>query len=254
VSETWKYLYAIGPSNDAGSVDLSAMGSSGLDASDIEVVVHRDLAAYVSGVPAKKIRPVRKNLAAHHCVLRTLATRTTALPMSFGMIAEDDDEVLALLESRHDDLVDRVHRLAGRVELTLRLKWDVPNVFAMFLESHAKLREARDLAVAQGEFGREAKIQLGELFADLLDRARQDDRAQIDAQIIPFCEEAIWNDPRDETESVSVSALVREDSVDEFEAAVNRVAEQFDDRYVFDFGGPHPPHSFVSVQLSLDGS
>ena len=51
-----------------------------------------------------------------------------------------------------------------------------------------------------------------------------------------------------------LAALVRRDAIDAFESAVHRAAESFDDRYVFDLGGPHPPHSFVSVQLSLDAA
>jgi len=254
MSDCWKYLYAIGPSIEAKSIDLSPLSGAGLNASDVDVVTHGTLAAYVSDVPAKRVRPVRKNLAAHHGVLRELVSKTTALPMSFGMIAEDTDEVTALLESKHDELAERVERLAGRVEMTLRIRWDVENVFAMFVERHPELAEARDRVANAGPMERDARIAAGELFASVLERAREDDRAAIDAQILGACEEIRWNDARDETESVSLAALVRRDATDAFEAAVHRAAEHFDDRYVFDLGGPHPPHSFVSVQLSLDAA
>ena len=258
MSEYWKYLYAIGSSAEAETFDLGALSGAGLASSDVEVVTRGSLAAYVSDVPAKKVRPVRKNLAAHHAVLRELALKTTALPMSFGMIAEDVDEVAGLLDSRQDDLAERVERLAGRVEMTLRVRFDVENVFAMFIDQHDDLRAARDRVVAAGSgdspAGREAHMAAGELFAAILERTREDDRAMLDEEIVQACEEVRWNDPRDETESVSLAALVKRDAVAAFEEAVHRAAEQFDDRYVFDLGGPHPPHTFVSVQLSLDAA
>ncbi len=46
------------------------------------------VSAVVSDVPNRKIRPERRNLAAHHAVLRTLMADTTPLPMAFGIIAE----------------------------------------------------------------------------------------------------------------------------------------------------------------------
>ncbi|MEM7754698.1 MAG: GvpL/GvpF family gas vesicle protein [Planctomycetota bacterium] len=254
MNATWKYLYAIGPADEASGLDLVDFVEAGLNGTSVDVVTSGQLAAYVSDVPAKKVRPVRKHLAAHHAVLRNLALQTTALPMSFGMIAEDESEVVDLLESRHDDLAERVVRLAGRIEMTLRVRWDVENVFQMFVETSEDLRAARDAIVAAGPADRDEKIAAGELFAKLLEQARDTDKASLADDLLGGCEEVRWNDPRDETESVSLAALVHRDAIDDFEAAVHRAAEAFDDRYVFDLGGPHPPHSFVSVQLSLDAA
>ncbi len=248
MSEGRQYLYAIGPADEAPE-----LAEAGLDGAPVRVVTRGRLAAYVSSVESKKVRPVRKHLAAHHGVLRTLAERTTALPMSFGMIAESEDEVSQLLEAKHDELSERVTRLHGRVEMTVRLKWDVENVFRMFVEHDEDLRAARDRLVASGN-DREEQIAVGELFSAILEREREGDWETLQAALVPVCDEIKRNDPRDESEVVSLAALVHREGIEAFEAAVHAAAESFDDRYLIDLGGPHPPHSFVSVHLSLDAA
>lgn len=248
MSDERQYLYAIGPADEAPE-----LAGAGLDGAPVRVVTRGRLAAYVSSIEGRKVRPVRKHLAAHHSVLRTLAARTTALPMSFGMIAESEDEVSQLLEAKHDELSDRVTRLHGRVEMTVRLKWDVENVFGMFVGLDPDLRAARDRLVASGN-DREEQIAVGELFSAILEGAREGDWEALHAALEPVCEEIKRNDPRDESEVVSLAALVRREEIGAFEGAVHAAAEAFDDRYLIDLGGPHPPHSFVNVHLSLDAA
>lgn len=248
MSDERQYLYAIGPADEAPE-----LAEAGLDGAPVRVVTRGRLAAYVSSIEGKKVRPVRKHLAAHHSVLRTLAARTTALPMSFGMIAESEDEVSQLLEAKHDELSERVTRLHGRVEMTVRLKWDVENVFSMFVELDPDLRVARDRLVASGN-DREEQIAVGELFSAILEGAREGDWETLHAALEQVCEEIKRNDPRDESEVVSLATLVRREEIGAFEDAVHAAAEAFDDRYLIDLGGPHPPHSFVSVHLSLDAA
>ena len=60
MSECWKYLYAIGPADEASALDMASFEDSGLNGSAVEVVTRGKLAADVSDVPAKRVRPVRK--------------------------------------------------------------------------------------------------------------------------------------------------------------------------------------------------
>ena len=131
------------------------------------------MAAVVSGLPSPKIRPQRANLAAHHAVLKCLMADTTPLPMAFGTIAASPDAIRRILIRNQHAFQEQLQRVGGKLEMGLRVAWDVPNIFEYFVNTHAELRLARDRLVgARHEFTQEEKIELGRMF----DRLLHDDR------------------------------------------------------------------------------
>src|SRR5208337_2962098 len=102
------------------------------------------LAAVVSRLESDKIRPQRANLAAHHRILRDMAEARPVAPVVFGTIARDEQGVRRLLQANHDALLDLLARLRGKVEMSLKAYWDLPNVFEYFVATHQELESMRD--------------------------------------------------------------------------------------------------------------
>ena len=97
------------------------------------------IAAVVSDLPDKKVRPERRRLAAHHEVLRRLMADHTVLPMAFGLIADGPESVHRILRLNRDVFDEQLERLRGKVEMGLRVNWDVPNIFEYIVASHPEL-------------------------------------------------------------------------------------------------------------------
>jgi len=134
-----RYLYAI----IEASMERT-FGPIGMDGSDVYLIVEGKTAAVVSNVPNKKIRPQRKNIAAHHAVLNKIMEEMTPLPMAFGIIADGERAIRKILADNRDIFQEQFTTVAGKVEMGMRISYDVPNIFEHFISTDPELRAARD--------------------------------------------------------------------------------------------------------------
>jgi hypothetical protein len=134
-----RYLYAI----VAGS-ETRNYGPIGMGDSTVYTISEGGVAAVVSDVPDQKMRPERRHLAAHQSVLKKVMEDGTPLPMSFGIVADDPQAVRRILSDNQQNFLEQLDRMAGKVEMGLRVTWDVPNIFDYFVQTHSDLRAARD--------------------------------------------------------------------------------------------------------------
>jgi len=102
------------------------------------------VAAVVSNLSSDKIRPERSRLSAHQQVLKKIMTETTPLPMAFGILAENPQAVRKMLSRNQHAFLVQLNRVVGKVEMGLRVTWDVPNIFEYFVNTHPELRLVRD--------------------------------------------------------------------------------------------------------------
>jgi hypothetical protein len=112
------YLYAI----VAGAHPLEA-ALVGLADADVTLLPHRDLAAVVSPVPSGGARPEPAALLGHERVVEALMVQRSTLPVRFGTVL-DADSLLATLAERYTIFAADLERLAGQVEIGLRVLWD----------------------------------------------------------------------------------------------------------------------------------
>jgi hypothetical protein len=170
--------------------------------------------------------------------------------MSFGVIADGPEDIRRILALSEEVLVEQLQRVHGRVEMGLRVRWDVPNLFEYLVGQHEELRTARDRVFRGGrEPSATERMDLGRLVENLLneDRATQAERV---AQVLRArCVEIKEGKLREERELMSLACLIERGSEDAFAQGVVEAASHFDGNYCFDYNGPWPPHSFVDVNL-----
>ena len=247
LAKSGRYIYAVVPGPGAQVYTFK-----GLEGKPVYTITKGKVAAVVSDVPDEKIRPERRYLAAQQAVLKGLMQETLAvLPMSFGIIAEGPKAVQEILTRNHDTLATQLQRVTGKVEMGLRVAWDVPNIFEYFVNTHAKLRAARDQFLGKNRVPtQEDKIEVGRLFDRVLQEDREEHTDSVEAILSPCCLEIKRNAPRNEREVMSLACLVAREAVDNgFEAAIFEAARGFDNNFAFDFNGPWAPHHFVDVDL-----
>ncbi len=241
------YLYAI----IAGAQD-SVYGGFGIGGHDVYSVSTGIIAAVISDIPNGSVRPERAHLAAHHEVLKRLMAETTPLPMSFGIVAESPAAVRRMLLRNQKALSGQLEHLAGKVEMGLRVTWDVPNIFEYFVNTHPELRVARDrLLGVNCAPTQEHKIEVGSMF----DRLLTEDRETYAAHAMGMLEGREFEiralKCRSEREVMNLACLIRREAMPRFEAAVFEVAKQYDNNFALDYNGPWAPHNFVDVKLDL---
>lgn len=242
-----RYLYAI----VAGSQDRS-YGPLGIDGGTVYAISDGRVAAVVSDVPNAKIRPERRHLAAHQEVLRRLMEKSTPLPMTFGVIGDGLKEIRKILSQNQEAFLEQLQRVAGKVEMALRVTWDVPNIFEYFVITHPELRATRDRFLGiHREPTQEEKIEVGRIFERILNEDREIYTERVEEILSPRCFEIRRNPQRNEREVMNLACLVGREAQAEFEAAVFETARLFDNNFAFDYSGPWAPHNFVEIELKL---
>ncbi len=247
-----QYLYAV-----ASEGALASLNGIGLDQSPLYPVRQNGLVAIVSDIADRRLRPERKHLNAHQNVLMQLLESGTPLPMGFGMVSEGEAATRKLLDSYSEDFREQLERVEGCVEMGLRIRWDVPNIFDFLLSRNTELTEMRDVIRAVEEKQgpqHHSRIELGRRFEGLL----EDEREQVDEQVCGVLERVVKEFHRGKTRAendiLNLACLVDRRRQDEFVARVIEAATAFDANYAFDYNGPWAPHNFVSLDLSFEES
>jgi len=227
-------------------------GDFGIDGSEVYSIPWGQVAAVVSNVRVERVRPERAHLAAHQEVLKKLMAETTPLPMSFGILADSPQAVRNLLSRNQHVLLEQLRHVAGKVEMGVRVTWDVPNIFEYFVNTHPELRQARDQFLGgPGEPTQEDKIEVGRMFDRLLNEDRETCTGKVEAILAPHCAEIEPGKCRTEREVMNLACLVERPAMPQFEGRVFEAAQQFDNNFTFDFNGPWAPHNFAEIDLKL---
>ncbi|MBI2565817.1 MAG: GvpL/GvpF family gas vesicle protein [Candidatus Schekmanbacteria bacterium] len=247
------YLYAItAPEATCDLRGLTPVASADGQAGDELRVVRAGAIAFItSAFHGREVRPQRANIAAHHAVLQALMQSSVAfLPVAFGVVAPSLSNLQALLAANEATIAEELDRLAGKVELTLKVSWDVPNIYEFFVFRNPELAELRDrLQNKWGPSSRDERIALGRTFESLLHDARERHRANVEAILENVALEIHEGPVKREEQVMNLTCLVERARATEFEQAVFAAAALFDDNYAFDYSGPFPPFHFVRVAL-----
>ncbi|MBI5956606.1 MAG: GvpL/GvpF family gas vesicle protein [Chloroflexi bacterium] len=95
------------------------------DHSPLFGVSYQDIAAVVSTLTSAKVQPTEANLWLHETVVEALMVDRAVLPVRFGTVLANEAAVQAVLTAHHADFVANLKRVRGRVELGLRVLWEI---------------------------------------------------------------------------------------------------------------------------------
>ncbi|MBI5525148.1 MAG: GvpL/GvpF family gas vesicle protein [Deltaproteobacteria bacterium] len=247
---TGRYIYGLIRSTedkDFGYIGLEHEGKPGR----VYTVRIDSIAAVVSEYASRdKMLPLRKNLDPHHRVLREVMKVATMVPMTFGHLAKGDDEIARILRRNRDSINGEFDRVDGKVEMTLKVKWDVDNIFDYFVGLDPELAAFRDELFGRSHAPAPAeKIELGKMFEQRLNQERQEQTERVVEAFRPRCCEIKENPPKNETTVMDLAFLIKRDAIKAFEEGVYQVAGTFPTQYIFDFSGPWAPFNFVKIDL-----
>jgi hypothetical protein len=191
----------------------------------------------------------RQAMTIHARVLEEAHALGTVLPMRFGMVMDDEEEVRRrLLEPHHEALAAQLTEFQAKAELKLRATYEEEPMLREIVKDDQDVARLRDSLQGMPEdatyYGR---IQLGELVAQAVQRKREVDAARILDTLAPLALAVDVADPPHERIVLSASFLIERDGMEAFDAAVDRIGEAQAGRMRLKYTGPLPPHSFVQL-------
>jgi hypothetical protein len=234
------YVYAI--TGASHPLRLNGLQGVGDPPAELRVVRGDSVCAVVSEAP-DDLRISRRDMAAHAAVQSRLFEDGTALPLHFGLVAQDEEAVRAVLAEREQDFARRIGELTDRVEFNVKAAWDEDAAIHDILEQSEQLRSLNE-ATRTDETRYEDRLTLGELLAQEIQRRQESLTAEIVNELEPAAHAERISRPSDQY-AVNASFLVDQDRADEFVDAAGRLAERLGEQAGIRVMGPLPPYSFA---------
>jgi len=239
---TATYVYGLVGADTALPEDLKGLGPSG----KVSTIVHGDVAAIVSDVPANRPLGTRDDLLAHEAVVNTVAENASVLPMRFPAVVEEDGIVEELLAPHHDRFVAALGELEGTVQYTLKGRYEQDVVLREVLEERPEIGELQaEIRDLPEDATYHQRLRLGELVVGELEERRDAEAEQLVQQLEPYSVGVVVHNPGQPDDVVNTAFLVERERVDEFEDAVEQQGEQLHGRVRLRLLGPLAPYDFV---------
>lgn len=238
------YVYGIVSGDAEVPEAVRGLGPSG----EVWRVGYRELAAVVSDVPTDRPLGTRGDLLAHDSVVDAFAAVTSILPMRFPAVVDErgvNDELLAV---HYDQFVAALAGLAGRVQFSLKGRYDEEVVLREAVEGDGEIEalraEVRELPEDASYYQR---VRLGELVVGALEARRAVDSAQILQRLEDVVVAAAPHEPAQPEDVVDVAVLVDRGEQETFESVVEDIGKDYIGRIRLRLLGPLAPYDFVAV-------
>jgi len=241
-----KYIYGIIQEPEPRRFSFLGVGDA-----EVYTINYRELAAVVSDTALEEIDPTRKDVRAHTVVQDELLKNCILLPMGFGMIAGSKDDVLKLLEKNYQGLTRELVRLAGKVEVELKVYWDQE---AMIKELQGGSEELTRLKAKIN--GASSPIEAQRLLIEagkLVERIALDWKARYADRVYTVLKrlsiDAKLNSPLGVKNVLNASFLIERARESDFQKEVFKLDSQYRGKINFKYVGPLAPYNFVNVEL-----
>jgi len=228
-------------------------GPVGLDNKAVYSINYKDIGALVSEYPrVDSIKLLRKNLAPYHDVIKKASEHFTTIPAKFGQIARDSGEVDIALRKNYQTIQKEIERLAGKVEMGLKITWSVDDVFEYFISKDDKLKSLRNqLMNSNKSTNQKDLIDFGRYFHERMNQFREQVTEKTISVLPPG--EARIEDIHDDKMITNVALLIRKDILEQLEDIIDKLGKSMGSEYGLKLDGPYPPFSFVErLELHLE--
>jgi hypothetical protein len=248
-NEPGRYIYAVIP-----RPPLLTFNLTGMNEKPVAVVPFENLAAVVSESPVCHYEVSRDHVLKHEWVIEQLMQYYTVLPVRFGTVAANEDDVRVKLLRRHfGSLHGMLKRLDNKVELGLKVWWDRERVFAALLDDEPELRLFRDtLATRPLAESLYERVQLGQMVEQALTTRRSNDVQRILDVLRPLAQQVRENPIGDDMMVINAAFLVDKRRESVFDARVHTLDEEYGGLMCFRYVGPLPPFNFVCLVVTWD--
>ena len=215
------------------------------------VVESGDLGAIAGDAPEENARGTRDRALAHARVLEAAVVDAPVVPFRFGTEVGGDDGAVAseLLEPYHDELAHRLETVKDVVQMTVRAFFDEHAVLRHIIEREPQLSALqRQTRNGPQEATHAARAQFGELLFNQVGVLRDQHSAEILESLTPASVAANPQEIESDFMVMNVPFLVNRKRIQEFEEAVEQVADDRAELIRFELLGPMPAYNFMDVE------
>lgn len=242
-----KYLYCF--INEKDKISLGSSSVAGLNA-PIYTITYGEISAVVSEAPIIEYDPSRKNLLAHKEALAKIMKKYTVVPVAFGTVAKNKNDVVQIITANHDEFLANINYLKDKVELGLRVTWnkdyfntDIEDVDMVTLKNKISGKPEKEVFTE--------KIDLGKRVESAILRKRDEYIQKIYSPLEKLAAESKQKKTIPIKTIFNAYFLVDKSKEINFDKVVEELTQQYQGKLDLYYTGPWPPYNFIDMHINL---
>ena len=176
--------------------------------------------------------------------------------LRFGAVLTNDDAVAdELLGAHYDEFTSALKQLEGHAEYVVQGRYVEDVILSEVLSEQpeaAQLNKA--IGGADPDATRDERMQLGELISNAVEAKRQADTEALGDALSGLVTASVVRPPSHELDAVYVALLIETGKAEKLRQAVDRLAEQWQDRIEVRLLGPLAAYDFVGAAAPADAA
>jgi hypothetical protein len=256
-----KYIYCI-----IGTKQERNFGPIGIGARGDEVLTigYDDLSMVVSDHPMTRFVVNRENMLAHEKVIEEVMKEfDSVLPVRFGTVASNADEVRNLLDRRHKEFKNLLRDMDHKIELGVKGIWkNMDVIFKEIIKENKEIKKAKEKLQNNppsppfgkgglGGFskGVQAKIEVGKMIEQALVNKKEKEAEKIVDALKRTVFDCKLNKTISDNMFMNATFLVDKGREKEFDNIMDDLDDKYKDRIKFIYAGPLPVFNFVNIVI-----
>jgi hypothetical protein len=235
-------------------IDFGPLGISGKD-DVVFTIPYQDIAALASSSPSLAYESVPKEtlvryLARHQAVIEGVMRSYTVIPMKFGTVARDKEELDEILARGYTQFKDALGRMDNKIELEVVALWSNLDSILKEVGKEEKIKTFKEgITSTPPEKILSAKIELGKAVKSLLDERRDKVGSEIIDELKKWAIDFRNHEVLDDAMIMNTAFLVNKHQEEDFDESVDYLNRKYQEKINFRVIGPLPPYSFSTLKL-----
>lgn len=244
-----KYIYCIIDTKQERNFGPIGIGGRG---DEVLTIGYDDLSMVVSSYPMTKFIVSRENMLAHMRVIEKVMNEfDSVLPVRFGTVAFNADEIRNLLDRRLREFRSLLRNMDHKVELGVKGSWkNVKVIFEEIVEENREIKKAKEKI--QNEVGKKnipAKTEVGKMVEEALKKKKEREAEKIVDALRRTAFEYKLNKIIGDEMFINAAFLVDKGREKEFDNIMDDLSDEYKDRVKFIYAGPMPVFNFVNIVI-----
>ncbi|MFH1903953.1 MAG: GvpL/GvpF family gas vesicle protein [bacterium] len=244
-----KYIYCVVATSQERNFGPIGIGGR---CDEVLTVGYNDLSMVVSSHPMTKFTVNRENMLAHEKIIEEVMKEfDSVLPVRFGTIASNADEIRNLLDKRYREFKNALRDMDHKIELGVKGIWkNMEIIFKEIVQENKEIKKAKvKIQNGKGKKNIQSKREVGkEVFEALQKKKEKEAEKIVDALRRTSFDHKLNKTITDEM-FMNAAFLVDKGREKEFDNIMDDLSEEYKDRVKFMYVGPLPVFNFVSIAI-----
>ena len=242
--EKGKYIYGI-----IGGEERK-LGQVGIGGQEVYAVLYRDVAAVISDLNTAKLEVTRENALVHEGVLREVMQSYAIIPMSFGTVAKDEEDVKKILKWTYGEAKDALKKIYRKVQIDVKASWDMNTILRDILNEDKDIQRLKEaIAAKPPDETYNNKIELGRRIKLALDKRKNEYVEAIRGIVRALAADSHENKLVDDNMIMNTSFLVEREKEKEIYDEVDELEEKYGGKIKLVSVGPLPAYNFARIEV-----